>query len=179
MLSYNELVEENLGLVIQVIKDLVRGVNQIGIFTYEDLIQIGRVGLCKAALSYNPPKAKFGTYAYTVIRNEIFDALEYASVRRTHEASDDFETVMSTIPVYDDPFEERIGLEALLNTLQSKTTGIISKGIRALRLNADGMSYKEIGELFGVTANNVTAWASKARKYLSTNPEILALRESV
>jgi len=179
MLSYEELIEANLGLVVQVIRDKVHGANQIGIFTYEDLIQIGRVGLCKAARGYKPGNTKFDTYAYTVIRNEIFDALEYASVRRNYEASEDFDTVLGMTPVYDDPFEDRIGLESLLNTLQSKSTGIISKGIKALRLNAQGLSYKEIGEMLGSNDKNATAWASKARKYLLNNPEIIALRGSI
>ena len=178
MLSYNELVEGNLNIVYQVIKDQIRGSKKIGIFTYEDLVQIGRVGLCKAARSYKPTKAKFNTYAYTVIRNELFDTLEYASVHKVPETSEDFDVAMYTTPFYDE-YEGEMGLESLLNTLQSNTTGIVSKGIKALLLNAQGLSYKEIGEMFNTTANNATAWASKARKYLLNNSQIIAMRESV
>lgn len=42
-------VEENMGLVGKVIKDRVHGMNGLGIYTYDDLFQIGCIGLCKAA----------------------------------------------------------------------------------------------------------------------------------
>ena len=42
-------VEENIGLVGKVIKDKVHGVNGLGIYTYDDLFQIGCIGLCKSA----------------------------------------------------------------------------------------------------------------------------------
>ena len=45
------LVEENMGLVGKVIKDKVHGLDQLKYFTYEDLYQIGCIGLCKAASS--------------------------------------------------------------------------------------------------------------------------------
>ena len=38
-----------MGLVGKVIKDKVHGVNGLGIYTYDDLFQIGCIGLCKAA----------------------------------------------------------------------------------------------------------------------------------
>ena len=37
-------VEENIGLVGKVIKDKVHGVNGLGIYTYDDLFQIGCIG---------------------------------------------------------------------------------------------------------------------------------------
>ena len=40
-----------------------------------------------------------------------------------------------------------------------------------------GRASKEIGNEFGVSANLVCAWVSKARKYLKSLPEILALAE--
>ena len=41
-----------------------------------------------------------------------------------------------------------------------------AKGMRAIRLLAEGYSNREIGEQFGVPANYVTAWVAKARKVL-------------
>ena len=38
--------------------------------------------------------------------------------------------------------------------------------MQAIRLLAEGYSNREIGELFGVPANYVTAWVAKARKVL-------------
>ncbi len=38
---------------------------------YEDILQIGRIGLLKSIRTYDPQKAKFATYAYACIKNEI------------------------------------------------------------------------------------------------------------
>lgn len=51
------------------------------------------------------------------------------------------------------------------------------KGIDAMIQMAEGRSSKEIGNEFGASANLVCAWVSKARKYLKSRPEILALAE--
>jgi len=180
MLSYETLIEKNLGLVDRVIKDRIEDVNKIGYFTLDDLVQIGRVGLCKAARGYVPEsgKAKFNTFAYICIRNEIYDALEYMSVRTKWESPEDFDVVLATTPI-DDDFDNKSGAELVVNAIQRNSVGIISKGIEALKLYSQGFSYKDIGEIMGASTNNVTAWVSKARKYLLKRPEILALRESV
>lgn len=47
--AQQERVSENLKLVHKVIHDRVHNPNQVGIFTYDDLYQIGCIGLCKAA----------------------------------------------------------------------------------------------------------------------------------
>jgi len=172
-----KLAEENRWLVYKVIKERVINPNGIGIFTYEDLFQIGCFGLCKASGTYNPDsQVQFRTYAYMIIRNEIFKQLEYATVRRKREqllAPDDA-TFSST-----DHFTmaaRQTELETLLDKVESETTGVVSKGIAAIRMTAQGYSCKEIGEQFGgASANNVSAWISRARKYLQQIPAIAAM----
>ena len=44
-------VEQNIGLVGKVIKDKVHNPGQNSIYSYDDLYQIGCIGLCKAAYS--------------------------------------------------------------------------------------------------------------------------------
>ena len=58
-------VEKNLGLVHKVINDKVHGPYQLGIYTREDLFQIGCIGLCKAAAT--DKGGNFSTYAYRLI----------------------------------------------------------------------------------------------------------------
>ena len=67
------VVEQNMGLVGKVIQDKVHGLGQGTAFAYEDLFQIGCIGLCKAAAT--DKGGCFSTYAYRVIWNEICDAL--------------------------------------------------------------------------------------------------------
>ena len=66
-------VEENMGLVGKVIGDCVHTLDKGCIYTYDDLFQIGCIGLCKAAQTDQPGhKGAFSTYAYCLIRNEIY-----------------------------------------------------------------------------------------------------------
>ena len=171
------LVEDNMGLVGQVIRDRVHGVNMIGMFTYDDIFQIGCLGLSKAAMRYMSGKAKFSTYAYVAIRNEIYDALDYATVRGKREVITDDSTVLSLRHVRDDLADSAIDLEHLLERTKERSCNMISKGIDAIRMMADGYTAREVGEIMGgVPAKNVTAWVSKARAHLKKDPTILAMR---
>ena len=59
--SQQRKVEENLGLVGKVIKDKVHDPGRNSIYSYDDLYQIGCIGLCKAA--YSDRGVCFSTYA--------------------------------------------------------------------------------------------------------------------
>ena len=80
-------VEENLGLVHKVINDKVHGPYQLGIYSRDDLFQIGCIGLCKAAAT--DKGGNFSTYAYRLIWNQICDALIYSTRRQTNETTYD------------------------------------------------------------------------------------------
>ncbi len=160
-------VEENLGLVGQVIKERVHGVGQIGIFSYDDLFQIGTIGLCKAVQTDRPGKGAFSTYAYRIIYNEIMTQLDYATLRRQRErATDPAELPCMTL---DDGLEQTEACQDLLTLLEHAertASGVTAKGIQAIRLLAQGYSNRDIGELYGVPSNYITAWVSKARKFI-------------
>ena len=156
-------VEENMGLVGKVIKDRVHGVNGLGIYTYDDLFQIGYMGLCKAAAT--DKGGCFSTYAYRLIRNEICSALIYANRRAGKEVPTEPE-ILSTYEAEIVPEQSDNTLTALLDEAERSAAGVTAKGIRALRLMADGYTAREIGEQMGASANNVTAWVSRARRYL-------------
>ena len=175
-----KLVEDNMGLVGTVIKENVKNINNIGMFTYQDIFQIGCLGLSKAALNYNASRSEFTTCAYIYIRNEIFNALEYATSRRRKEIITDVENIFDLIPTQDDIENIPLGLDNMLDAARKRATGVVAKGIDAIRMMAVGYTCKEIGEIMGgVSANNVTAWISKAREFLSDDPDIAALREAI
>jgi RNA polymerase sigma factor (sigma-70 family) len=173
----HKLIEENMGLIGRVIKDKVRSVRGIGTFDYDYLFQIGCIGLCKAADTYKPGKALFSTYAYILIRNEIIDALEYATLRRNRETL----TAPEELPggAESEPFVEgMLDLDCILNTALEKTGGVTANGIKAIRLLANGYTHREIGaRMGGASANNVSAWVARARKFLRSQPDIAALEE--
>ena len=66
-----ELVEQNLRLVPYVIKKMgLYSDNRMD--TYQDLIQIGNLGLIRAACKYNPARGAFSTIAVVEIQGEFF-----------------------------------------------------------------------------------------------------------
>lgn len=72
-LAQQRVVEDNLGLVGKVIQDKVHGLGLSTLYSYDDLFQIGCIGLCKAAAT--DKGGTFSTYAYRIIWNEICDVL--------------------------------------------------------------------------------------------------------
>lgn len=158
-------VEENMGLVGQVIKDCVHQYSN-GVYDYDDLKQIGYMGLCKAVLTDKPGRGEFSTYAYIIIRNELYSALEYSTRRGAEVATDPAE-----LPCIGsgESLEQQLVCGDLLGRLEraeASSSGVAAKGFQAIRLLAQGYNSREIGKQFGVQANHVTAWVAKARKQL-------------
>lgn len=60
-----EKVAKNIGLIHRVIQDKLQPPYQVGMYSYEDLFQIGSIGLCKAAAT--DKGGTFSTYAYRLI----------------------------------------------------------------------------------------------------------------
>ena len=105
-------VEENMGLVGKVIGDCVHTLDKGCIYTYDDLFQIGCIGLCKAAQTdRSGHENAFSTYAYCLIRNEIYTQLEYATRRGREQATDPAELPCGVV---DDSLEERDACRELM-----------------------------------------------------------------
>ena len=170
-----KVVDENMGLVGKVIKDKVHGAGQLGIYSYDDIFQIGCIGLCKAA--YTDKGGCFSTYEYRLIWNEICSALIYASKRTATEHPTDPELLAKGYTMEEFSLDHYADVEAILSRALREASGVTAKGIEAIRLTAGGYTSREIGELMGASANNVTAWISKARKFLRQRPEFQSLAE--
>ncbi|MBS6823861.1 MAG: sigma-70 family RNA polymerase sigma factor [Oscillibacter sp.] len=170
--AQQKTVEENMGLVGKVIKDKVHGLNQSGIYSYEDLIQIGYIGLCKAA--YTDKGGCFSTYAYRLIWNEICDALIKVNCQYSREIS--LEDTNEIEAEYLEPviFGE---LSAVLDIVTKRATPAVQNGIKALRYASNGYSSREIGIAMNASDGKVRMWMTRAKRFLQTQPEILALTE--
>lgn len=166
----SDLVSKNLNLVHRVIHDRVHNPRQLGIFTYEDLFQIGCLGLCKAAAT--DKGGVFSTYAYRLIWNELCTALEYASIRSSRETLTDVSFTAHLEEDRKDFDTTYIDLDSLLRQAESRATGVTAKGIQAIRLKAKGYTCQDIGIMMDVPVNHVTAWIAKARKYLRADPSL-------
>ena len=164
-------VEENLGLIHKVINDKVHGPYQMGIYSREDLFQIGCIGLCKAAAT--DKGGNFSTYAYRLIWNQICDALIYSTRRQTHETI--YDVTPYTAEPDDNDFELGLAIDQALKKAKLDAPPSTAKGIDAIILMSEGYTCGEIGEQIGATDKQVTAMVTKARKFLKERKDVLAL----
>ena len=74
MKERDKLILENLSLVKKVASKIYYRLPK-GDIEFDDLVNVGVIGLMKAIERYNEDKAKFSTYAYIKIRGEILDYL--------------------------------------------------------------------------------------------------------
>lgn len=163
--------EENMGLVHQVIKDKVHGYGQWGFYTYDDLFQIGCIGLCKAAAT--DKGGTFSTYAYRLIWHEICDALIQSTKRYADEVVADVTPYISAEPESGEFMSGlRMDLSQALSSAKRDAPLSTAKGIDAMILMSWGYTSSEIGERMGASAKLVFAWVSKARKFLKKRPEM-------
>ena len=137
------VVEENMGLVGKVIKDKVHGLGQAGTPEYDDLFQIGCIGLCKAAAT--DKGGCFSTYAYRLIWNEILDELARSTrLVQKEQGSEAIDAVVDTEsrdvnPLYTSE------LRQLLQQAKANASCAAAKGIACLELTIQGYNSREIG----------------------------------
>ena len=164
------IVEENMGLVGRVIKDKVHVLGQEGAFTYDDLFQIGCIGLCKAAAT--DKGGCFSTYAYRLIWNEICDTLVKTTRINQNEtimeANEIMRGVQENIP---DPLEAS-ELKQILESARNSADGVTANGIQCLMLSAWGYTSCDLANIFNATASAVRMWMTKGRRYLKDFPEL-------
>ena len=124
-------VEENMGLVGDVLKKYIHSPPPGSVYSKEDLYQIGCIGLCKAVKSDKGAHAgAFSTYACRLIRNEIYDALEYSTRRGREMATDPGEMPQVRL---EDELEQHVLCGALLDQFsraEALATGTAAKGDR-------------------------------------------------
>ena len=162
------LVERNMGLVGKVIKDKVHGLGQLGVPSYEDLYQIGCIGLCKAAIS--DKGVCFSTYAYRLIWNAICDELIRAT--RLSGKEQPFDSLEDPIDDIQKDALDTFDLRLALQQAKDSAQGVTAKGIHCLELTAQGYSSQEIAAIVHAEAATVRMWMTKARRYLRSIPEL-------
>lgn len=170
-------VEENLGLVYRVLGDKLKGQSSVGSYTREDLFQVGCIGLCKAAAT--DKGGTFSTYAYRLIWHEICDVLVKANRQQDTEVLDERDEYIADAA----PNEERkadIDLDVVRELRAAKGTAPahVAKGIDAMLMMAKGYTCREIGTRIGASDKLVSAYMSKARKYLKRRPQSARMMES-
>lgn len=181
-----KLTEDHLSIVAKVIQTLTCGCRYVSYDERQDLLQIGNLALCKAAMNYDGNRP-FETYAKVVIRNAIYDYWRSLQKERTYTCSMDAIANNETDTSYQQLLADTSSLQNLeqehnlrsiyeyLQTLQNVNCTTIKKGIQALLLQQNGYTSQEISKHYGVPASHVRAWKSKARKYLQQDATLYAL----
>lgn len=181
-----KLTEDHLSIVAKVIQTLTCGCRYVSYDERQDLLQIGNLALCKAAMNYDGNRP-FETYAKVVIRNAIYDYWRSLQKERTYtcsmDAIADNETDTSYQQLLADTsslqnWEQEHNLRSIyeyLQTLQNVNCTTIKKGIQALLLQQNGYTSQDISKHYGVPASHVRAWKSKARKYLQQDATLYTL----
>lgn len=181
-----KLTEDHLSIVAKVIQTLTCGCRYVSYDERQDLLQIGNLALCKAAMNYDGNRP-FETYAKVVIRNAIYDYWRSLQKERTYTCSMDAIADNETDTSYQQfladtsslqNWEQEHNLRSIyeyLQTLQNVNCTTIKKGIQALLLQQNGYTSQEISKHYGVPASHVRAWKSKARKYLQQDATLYTL----
>ena len=189
MMTKEKLVEDNMGLVGFVLAKYISMTADMGAYSYEDLYQVGCIGLWKAAKSYNPEISKFSTYACRLIRNEIYGELR--KLRRTTAEvrledltfSEDYADVQlvdsaDSVELQVESAIELDEMAELLSSAYEKASGVTKKGIRIIMQRSQGKTCGEIAAEMDVPVNYITAWTAKARKFLRENLDCAAVLRS-
>ena len=164
------MVEENVGLVHQAVKDLYKGV-----YEYEDLIQVGFVGLCLAAIGYQPEGGvSFSTYASTCIRKQILRhnqiwsrkkrdlSMEcYSLDERLRSATDTFGVTHKDLLFSSQSVEDEAMADALMDAVMSLSS---ERQRDVLLQHINGYTLSEIGDRMGVTRARVGQILTDARR---------------
>lgn len=181
-----KLTEDHLSIVAKVIQTLTCGCRYVSYDERQDLLQIGNLALCKAAMNYDGNRP-FETYAKVVIRNAIYDYWRSLQKERTYTCSMDAIADNETDTSYQQLLANTSSLQNLeqehnlrsiyeyLQTLQNVNCTTIKKGIQALLLQQNDYTSQEISKHYRVPASHVRAWKSKARKYLQQDATLYAL----
>ena len=163
-----DIVQNNLHIIRMVINKCINiNKNTFGM-EYDDIFQVGTIGLCKAVITYFSNKdTSFETYAFCIIRNEIYNHLNSINRKNIYCDTELIEKVdiQSTSITPEEALDEKIALEALRRS-KERYSGVTLKGIEALELKLKGYSGTDIAKMYKVKPNYIAACISRAIKYL-------------
>lgn len=164
-------VEQNMPLVGKVIKDKIRDHMQLGIYSYDDIRQIGYIGLCKAVYS-DSGEGSFSTYAYRLIWNEMCNALIKSNRIQKRETLVEPSTLKQRDHIHNPHIESKPDLTEVVFLIKHRSTESMRKGICALELSSEGYSSEEIGNMLNAQSGTIRMWKTRARRFLQSQTEI-------
>lgn len=182
-LTYEQqiLVEQNVDLVKRVIARYIKTNESVYGLGYDDLYQEGTAALCRAAATYAEGRAKFTTYATTIVKNHLIDCCRAANNGTKHrcnlpigyDCTDNESTYTVPEPAVEDETDRmisQIDAAALLAQYKMAYKGAVRLGIEALELTVKDFDKEDIAKLYHVTPSTIESRISRAKKALRQNP---------
>ncbi len=165
------LVEDNIGLVYQAVSDLFKG-----LYEYEDLVQVGSIGLCQAALGYKPEMGiSFSTFASVCIRKQILRHNQIWTRRKKRDITKESYSLDERLcrgeetfgVTHADLLTESGSVEdaAIAGALMDVVNGIENERLKTVMLeHISGMTLEEIGQKHGFTRSRAGQLLFDARR---------------
>lgn len=168
---------------IKLVYHMVQQLPHINPNNYDDLVQIGRIGLIKAVSTFDETKGtKFATYASRCINNEIY---MYFRKERTYNSDISLNEVIYTgkdgenleledILGNEDDFVDEIGDEEVITNVLSIILNVMEpKEAIAMLYKISGIyTQREIGKSLGLSQSYVSRLKEKAEQHLRRYFEI-------
>lgn len=182
-----QLAEQYLHLVPQMVSALTRSYSNLSMDETEELTQAGYLALCRSAMNYRTGRP-FAPYAKAAIRHAIYDYWRDCRRRSQRFCSLDAMLEKKSEPDFIRTVPSALGTASEAETrnqsgecskfwhlLEEQNSGILKKGLIALRMQQQGYKSTDLAKVYGVPPNHIRAWQSKARKLLKENEELYAL----
>lgn len=178
-----KFVEENYNMVYSCMFKMGFTEDQV-----EEYHGAAAIGLCRAAMTYDPAKSKFSTYAYRCIRNAIFVEMrrgvsidkKQKTLRLDDKAisSNDKYTLQETLPAIDQDLirveEDRFKDSSIYKAYNKVIQKYDPKRQDMINLHIAGMTFEQIAKRYGVSRQRVGQVWIKFRKKIEEEMSKLA-----
>ena len=175
--AQRRLVEKNLTIVERVLRFDINANPCVAGLGYEDLYQEGCVWLCNAALTFDPARGSFASYARRVVQNGLIGYCRnvLGQYRRTVSLGDLEPAVLAALKTQNAvPSHTKCETPLLLVAAESQYSGVTRKGVHALALQVSGIPLTAVAVRMSVPPNYVSAWISRAIRKLRNNESFLS-----
>lgn len=152
----------------KLVRAIARSFEVVNAVDYDDLFQVGNIGLLKAISTYQADSgASFKTYASRCIKNAIIDELRKKSPLVTVPIEDE-NPLIDKLPSPQDPEKDYIDRETVEHVVDAIRTSLTESEFEVFKFYLYGMSYQEISEKLDIEKkkvdNTIYSIKKKAKK---------------
>lgn len=166
-------IENNIGLIHHVINKYYPNFYAT---EYDDLVQIGSIGLIKAIKKYNSKKSKLSTYATYYIRSEIDHHFNHLNTYKNKIINEAYTLEEYYHPLFIDKNYNETEINSILNNILNNSN-LSDMEKRVILYSYYGFKNNQIAKKYNKTNVQIAVMIHQARKkikqLISKNPNIL------